>query len=144
MADRIERQILVKAPRPKVWQALTDAKQFATWFGTEIEGEFAPGASVWMISRQAGYEGRFEIRIEEMTPELRLSWHWHPGAPGRVADPDLRTQVLFELSDVPGGTLLTVAESGFEAIPAHERGPAFEGNERGWEIQLGSIKKYVG
>ena len=31
--DRIEKQIVLQAPRWKVWQALTDATQFAAWFG---------------------------------------------------------------------------------------------------------------
>ena len=44
--DRIERKILLRAPRSRVWRALTDSAEFGTWFGVKVEGAFAPGATV--------------------------------------------------------------------------------------------------
>ena len=37
------------------------------------------------------------------------------------------TLVLFELSEVPGGTLLKVTESGFDGIAAERRDTAYRG-----------------
>lgn len=31
--DRIEREILLKAPLSRVWRALADAEEFGDWFG---------------------------------------------------------------------------------------------------------------
>jgi uncharacterized protein YndB with AHSA1/START domain len=42
--DRIERKILLRAPRSQVWRALTNPVEFGTWFGVKVEGTFAPGA----------------------------------------------------------------------------------------------------
>ena len=36
--DRIEKDIVIKAPRARVWRALTDAREFGTWFGGRSEG----------------------------------------------------------------------------------------------------------
>jgi uncharacterized protein YndB with AHSA1/START domain len=30
--DRIEKQIVIKAPRSRVWRAISDARQFGEWF----------------------------------------------------------------------------------------------------------------
>ena len=42
--DRIEKEIVLRAPRSKVWRALTDAKEFGKWFRVEMRDAFAPGA----------------------------------------------------------------------------------------------------
>ena len=44
--DRIEKQILLKAPRPRVWRALTDAEEFGTWFRVKLEGRFEVGRPI--------------------------------------------------------------------------------------------------
>jgi uncharacterized protein YndB with AHSA1/START domain len=36
--DRIEKQILIRAPRSRVWRALTDAEEFSAWFGVRLQG----------------------------------------------------------------------------------------------------------
>ena len=43
--DRIERQILLKAPPARVWRALSNAEEFGDWFGVDFKGKsFTPGA----------------------------------------------------------------------------------------------------
>ena len=44
--DRIEKHVLLRAPRTRVWRALTSAKEFGRWFRVELDGEFAAGARV--------------------------------------------------------------------------------------------------
>ena len=44
--DRIERKIVLRAPRSRVWRALTDAREFGAWFGVTSSSTFAPGARV--------------------------------------------------------------------------------------------------
>ena len=44
--DRIERQILLKAPRSRVWHALADAEAFGDCFGVALKGQrFVAGES---------------------------------------------------------------------------------------------------
>ena len=44
MTDRIEKRILLRAPRARVWRALTDAEEFGAWFGVKLKGSFAAGS----------------------------------------------------------------------------------------------------
>ena len=37
--DRIERKVLIKATRSRVWRALSDAGEFGDWFGVNFKGK---------------------------------------------------------------------------------------------------------
>ncbi len=120
VADRIERSIVIQAPRGRVWRALTDASQFGAWFGVEVHGAFVPGAQARGRVTNKGYEGvLLAFTVERMEPETLFSWRWHPHAvePGIDYSAEPPTLVEFTLEDVPEGTRLTVVESGFERIP---------------------------
>nr|WP_243294965.1 hypothetical protein [Geothrix sp. SG198] len=41
--DCIRKEIHLRAPRTRVWKALSDAEEFGTWFGMKLEGRFVPG-----------------------------------------------------------------------------------------------------
>ncbi len=53
-----------------------------------------------------------------------------------------RRVAYFELKEVPGGTLLTLTESGFDSIPLARRAEAFLQNDGGWTFQMMLIEKY--
>lgn len=145
-ADRIEKRVVLRAPRAKVWKALSDAETFGQWFGVKMAGSFAPGARVPGQVLHKGYEHvAFEIIIERMEPERLLSWRWHPASVDPKVDysSEPTTLVVFELEEVADGTLLTVVESGFDGIPAARRAEAYRDNEQGWAAQMEAIKSYV-
>ena len=144
--DRIEKRVLLRAPRTRVWRALADATAFGEWFGVKLAGPFTPGARVRGQVTHKGYEHlTFEITIERIEPERLIAWRWHPNA----IDPNLdyssepTTLVVFELEEAPDGTLLTVVESGFEGIPLARRAEAYRGNEQGWTVQMKAIERYL-
>jgi len=145
--DRIERQILLKVPRSRVWRALTRIEEFNRWFGVALEGEaFIAGQRVQGRVTYPGYEHlTFEITIERCEPERLLSWRWHPAALDPAADysNEPTTLVVFELEEVSGGTLLRVVESGIDGIPLARRLEVFRLNTAGWEEQMVNIGKYV-
>jgi uncharacterized protein YndB with AHSA1/START domain len=140
--DRIEKEIVLRAPRSRVWRALADADQFGAWFGMKLDGAFAPGSRVTL---RGGGDTTFEIAIERMDPESRLSYRWHPYAVESGVDysKEPTTLVEFRLEEVAGGTRLTVVESGFDAIPAARRAEALRMNDAGWTEQLENIARYV-
>ena len=94
-ADRIEKSILLRASRKRVWRALSDSTEFGSWFGMKFDGPFAPGASMRGVivpttvnaevaKAQKEYEGMpFELTIEQMEPERLFSFRWHPFAVDR-------------------------------------------------------------
>ena len=44
--DRIEKNILIRAPLKRLWRALTDHREFGEWFGIEVAEPFKPGTRV--------------------------------------------------------------------------------------------------
>lgn len=155
--DRIEKQIMLRAPRERVWRAISDSKQFGSWFGVEFDAPFVAGAHMKgrivattvdeeVAKMQKPHEGApFECSIERIEPMRLFSFRWHPYAvePGVDYAAEPSTLVVFELEEAAGGTMLTITESGFDRIPLHRRAQAFSANEQGWEAQSRLIQKYV-
>jgi uncharacterized protein YndB with AHSA1/START domain len=141
----IERQVLLRAPRSRVWNALTDVKKFCQWFGVNsADGVFAPGAKLRMgVSEE--YGGHFNMVVEQMQPEHLFSWRWHPGVREASVDYEKEptTLVVFKLADAEGGTLLTITESGFDAISLARRARVFGQNNQGWDEQVKNLERYV-
>jgi len=54
------------------------------------------------------------------------------------------TLVVFELEEVPTGTMLTVVESGFDLLPPKRRAEAYRMNDQGWAAQMKSVEQHVG
>jgi uncharacterized protein YndB with AHSA1/START domain len=144
--DRIAKEILLKAPRSRVWRALTDSKEFGTWFQSVFTEPFRPGARLKGRITYPGYEHlKFDLVVEKMEPERLFSFRWHPNA----VDPSLdyskepTTLVEFTLEEVEGGTLLKLVESGFNGIPLARRADALKANEGGWAEQMVAIETYL-
>jgi uncharacterized protein YndB with AHSA1/START domain len=156
-ADRIEKKILLRAPRKRVWRALSDSTEFGSWFGMKFDGPFKPGATVRGVivpttvnaevaKAQKEHEGMaFEILIEQMEPERLFLFRWHPFAVERGVDYSVEptTLVAFALEEVANGVMLTVTESGFDRIPVARRAKAFTANEQGWGMMVKVLEEYL-
>ena len=44
--DRIQKEVLLRAPLARVWLAITDSKQFGSWFGVKFSGPFKAGERI--------------------------------------------------------------------------------------------------
>ena len=144
--DRIEKTIVLRAPRSKVWQAIANPGHFGEWFGVKINGAFTAGARVSGRITTPGYDHlTMDLLIEQVVPERLFSYRWHPYAIDPAFDYSMEptTLVEFVLEEVPDGTRLTVTESGFARIPAARRDEAFRMNEGGWTQQVLNIERHV-
>jgi uncharacterized protein YndB with AHSA1/START domain len=154
--DRIEKQALLRAPRERVWQAISQPKEFGHWFGAALDGDFIPGRRIngtivptrvdsEIAKMQEPYRGAaLDLDVERVEPKRLLSFRWHPGAGPEVDHAkEPTTLVAFELEDAPDGTLLTITESGFDQLPSNRRSEAYAANEGGWQKQLELIDKYL-
>jgi uncharacterized protein YndB with AHSA1/START domain len=144
--DRIEKKIVLKASRARVWRALTQIAEFNSWFGVALAGEVEPGAKLRGPITTPGYTHlTMELTVERVDAEKLFSYRWHPYAIDPTIDysGEPTTLVELRLDDAPEGTLLTVVESGFDAIPAARRAEAYRMNDGGWAAQLKSIAKHV-
>jgi len=146
ITDRIEKQVVLQAPRTRVWRALTNAEEFGTWFRAKLETDFSLGQRVTGRITHPGYEHlKFEAVVERMDAEGFFSFRWHPYAVDPKVDysAEPMTLVEFKLDEVPQGTRLTVIESGFDKLPAGRRDEAFRMNGAGWAAQLENVARHV-
>jgi uncharacterized protein YndB with AHSA1/START domain len=157
--DRIEKHVLLKASRTKVWNAIADAKLFGQWFGVELDGPFVAGepatgriAPTQMDREVAKLQGPhtgkpFRIVVDRIDPMTHFSFRWHPFAIDASKDYAHEPMTLVELSlaDAPGGagTQLSIVESGFDQVPLARRAAAFAANDGGWAHQCNMIRMFV-
>ena len=155
--DRIEKQIVLHAPRARVWRAISDSEEFGKWFGVKFDRPFAPGALMRGVivgtaidaeiakAQQAYSDIPFEITIERIEPERLFSFRWHPYAVERGVDysSEPTTLVEFTIEEAAGGVRLTISESGFDRIPLARRAQAFTANEGGWNAMITLIGKHL-
>ena len=145
-SDRIEKNILLHAPKARVWRALTDAGEFGSWFGIKLDSGFTVGQPTTGKITYPGYEHlTFEATVERMEAEQLFSFRWHPYAIDPKIDysQEPTTLVEFRLEETADGTLLTVVESGFDRIPAERRAEAFRMNDNGWSQQMENVQRHV-
>jgi uncharacterized protein YndB with AHSA1/START domain len=165
--DTIEKQVILRAPVSRVWQAITNAKEFGRWFGIDLEGEFVVGKAITGTFSAAlneaaihDYQRRLGLppskvklpdahsvfcTVECIEPEEYFSFRWIPYGLDADCDPETEptTLVEFRLAKVAQGTFLTIVESGFERVPLHRRERAFRMNEGGWIAQAQTIQNYI-
>lgn len=155
--DCIEKKILLRAPRSRVWKALSDSKEFGIWFGLEFDRPFEAGKPISGVlaptqvhpevaKNQKPFEGQpIEIAIDRIEPETLFSFRWHPFAIDPRVDyaKEPTTLVVFTLAEAPGGVLLTVTESGFDRIPLERRVAALAADEVCWDVGTQLIELYL-
>ncbi|MEO6580516.1 MAG: SRPBCC family protein [Sphingomicrobium sp.] len=145
MSDRIERSIFIAAPLDKVWAAISDYREFGSWFGVMLDQPFVAGQS--STGHMSFNDRKFDWNADVVAvePPKRLAFRWRPFA----IDPDVdysaepKTLVEFTLAEQDGGTELTVVESGFNAIPASRRDEAFRMNSKGWSAQVENVRRHA-
>jgi uncharacterized protein YndB with AHSA1/START domain len=133
--DELGRAIEVSAPRERVWAALTRPEELVRWFPTQgAEIDLRPGGHASFVWEESADEAVIEV----VEPPSRLVFRWRPAGTDRPY-----TTVSITLEDVPGGTRLTLVESGFASLPGQIRPRAYEGNDDGWAGELEELKAYV-
>jgi len=68
--DRIEKRVELRAPRSRVWRAITQTEEFGAWFGVKLEGTFVEGVRVRGQITHPNYEHlTMEVVVERIEPE---------------------------------------------------------------------------
>lgn len=155
--DQIEKQIFLKASRARVWKALTDSREFGSWFGMKLDGPFVAGQSIKgtitpttadpeVAKLQEPHAGKpVDFYVKSIEPETMFVIQWHPFAIDPQVDysSEPMTTITFRLREQDGGVLLAVTETGFDQIPPSRRAAAFKANDGGWAHQMKLIEKYL-
>jgi len=144
--DRIEKRVVLRAARTRVWRAITNAEEFGTWFRVKLEGALTEGRPIRGRLTIPGYEHvMLEMLVERIDPERYFAYRWHPYAVDPAVDysAEPTTLVEFKLEDTDGGTAVTIVESGFDRIPLARQAEAFRMNDQGWAGQIKHLARYV-
>lgn len=134
----IIRTIEVAAPREKVWDALTRPELLCQWLGQEAEFEpvvGARGSYTWTDW------GHYPLVVEAVDAPSSLTVRW-AARPGAALTESSSTTVVYTLESIPGGTRLTVVESGFELLDGDAQ-TAFDNNAEGWDLELGDLVAFL-
>src|SRR4030095_139430 len=120
VTDRIEKRLLLRAPRARVGKALTDVRAFQEWFGVKFDRPFTPGALLRGVivgttidaevaeAQRQHAAGPFEITVDRVEAERLLSFRWHPFAIDQKVDysTEPTTLIEFVLEARPRGIVL--------------------------------------
>lgn len=144
MQDRIERRITIRAPKERVYRAITDPTQIVSWFPDAIHGTLEAGAAPTI---RFGENTAYQIHVVAANPHDYFAYRWVPGnADGTdgftgdvLAVPN--TLVEFRLTDDPQGTALTLTESGFSSLPGTVAEQKFAENSGGWGCMLDRLER---
>ncbi len=141
MQDVIQREILINAPKQKVYEAIANPELVVKWFPETIEGRYAVGEQPIF---GFGDHGRNQVCIVAAEPHDYFAYRWVPGANhflGDVTKTD-NTLVEFRLSALDDGACKVVlTETGFASLPESQREAAFNQNSGGWDFMLGRLVK---
>jgi uncharacterized protein YndB with AHSA1/START domain len=133
--DEVRRTIEIRAPRERVWEALTQPDHLLGWFPTErAEVDLRPGGDASFVWEDSADEAVIEV-VER---PARLVFRWRPAGLARAY-----TTVSFTLEDTPDGTRLSLVETGFAALPDQIAQQSREGNDAGWAGELDELKTYL-
>ncbi len=143
--DSIKRHIQIDADPQDVWNAISDPAEFGAWFRVRLDGPFAVGETTTGRMTYPGHEGVAWLSVTEvLQPPERLVFRWPDCAEGKEAGPDTNwIRVEFTLQPRDGGTLVTVCESGFSALPKERRISMLRANREGWDLQTENLRRHV-
>ena len=139
--QRIERQILIRAPVDVVWAVVTEPEHISGWFSDSVDLDLRPGGRAVLHWNEYG---TVHGRVERVEPPRFFSFRWVVG-PGPELAEDNSTLVEFSLSAEGESTRLRVVETGFTnlAMPDAEKREHFDSHERGWDSELGELVQYA-
>ena len=128
-------QVVVKAPAPSVWRALTEPDGLRSWWTRDVDAEPELGS----VAR-FGFDGKstvFMMKIEELTPNEFVRWHCVGGHPEWD-----HTEITFDLTedtdDDGVATIVYFAHRGWESTDGILAMCSFE-----WARYLMSLKAYL-
>ena len=138
----VTRTVFIRAPREKVWAALTRADLLEQWFGSRTTlDEIAVGATGVFGFEEYGQSN--PVVITAVDEGKTFGYRWGPtDAP--LSD-DNTTEVTFTIADAEGGTVLTVVETGFEKRAPDTAGQLaeLEDHRSGWDAELDELVAFL-
>jgi uncharacterized protein YndB with AHSA1/START domain len=143
----LTRDVLLDMPIDDLWQLVADPDGLRLWLGDSVDLDVRPGGggTVRDDGRAGGDSSTDDgtvvrhVRVDRVEPahELAFTW-WHTDDPHGAAQ---TSQVVFQLTAVPGGSHLHITETLLGPVPpARMTATAFAGAARtAWEVRVVSL-----
>ena len=135
----VERRVWIKAPRQRVWNAITEPEHLEQWY--------APGCP-WVIpTLEVGatvkfYNTETDIQvatIEVLEPPHQLALRWQLD----LANPKLTLVNSFLLEEENGGTHVIAGQAGYESLPDDIRQQQLDQDAGAYTAIVESLKGYL-
>jgi uncharacterized protein YndB with AHSA1/START domain len=131
-------QILVKAPKDRVWQALVDPKAIRQYmFGTNAVSDWREGSKIVWKGEWEGQEYEDKGVILQLNPGYLIEYSHFSPLSGMPDEPQNYHKVSIELSEAGGKTLISLEQDN----NANEEEQAH--SESNWNMMLAALKKYL-
>jgi uncharacterized protein YndB with AHSA1/START domain len=130
-------EVTIAAPVEAVYEALASPTGIPAWWTTAAEVTTEVGGVHRLRWSEVDWT---EIRVDWLAPPHSVDWSCTAAHMTDFSEPDewVGTSISFELSEVEGGTRLSLVHHGLAALPCIEM------CERGWRFHLGeSLKALV-
>lgn len=135
--DRIDRSIDIDASPERVWALVTRPGWWINEGEVDPDPDVRVEGSITVLTHPRF--GEFRLETVSSQPPSYVAFRW--------LEPDQAAGTLVEFRIEPraGGVTLSVAESGFSRLgrPREEWLRRREGNDSGWQEELGAAKAYV-
>ena len=144
--DSIEKEIVVRASKERVYAALTTPDQLVKWFPVGVEGKLDTGERPVF---DFGEYGEFKIYVVAANPYDYFAYRCVPGSvycpQGFLGDvlEEPNTLVEFTLETVAEGTKVHLKESGIASLPAEIIEQTLTGNDAGWDFMINRLEEYL-
>jgi uncharacterized protein YndB with AHSA1/START domain len=147
--DRVEREIVIRAPVERVYAALTDPSLYPTWGPERVEGTLAPGERP-IFDFGPGGGGKVAVYVVAVEPPRYFAYRWMQGE----TDPEVllgdplgrpNTLVEFHVEAFEDGTRVRVVESGVSSLPAVpgvDIDAGLDSMGKGWQLMLGGLARH--
>ena len=135
--DEVRKELEIRAPRERVWAALTEPEQLLRWFPTKrAEVDLRPGGAALLEWDEA----KAEAVVDVVEPPGRFVFRWRPEGLGRPF-----TTVSFTLESIGDGasTRVQLVESGFASLPDQHEYQSQSGNDEGWTHELEELRELL-
>lgn len=140
--DRVlEKEVLVPAPRERVWEAWTTQDGVKTWFAPLADVEPRPGGAyeIYFLDAPLGSRGSEGCVVLSTEPFERFSFSWNfpPHMPS-IRNARTRVDVRFAPT-AAGGTRVTVRQTGWRSGEDWDQGYAYF--DRAWGVVLDRLRR---
>lgn len=130
--------MMIDAPAPKVWEALTNPDQIKQYlFGTNVETDWKEGSPITYKGEWQGKQYEDKGKIVKVVPNQHLHTTYWSGLSGQEDLPENYKNVIYELKEMDGQTTLTLTQDN----EANEE--SAKHSEENWQSVLNGLKKIV-